>query len=257
MLYFSHFASWFVHELVVLWPSFSNSGFDSVWSVWYWVAGDGFEHVLMDARFSVLWRRVNDWRPLIHCLKGVFEADTFYFELGRSCGLQHGEAHEVVGDDVHGEFFFYHVRGFTAQDIHAQGDLYVAQEQFHSPAAAIEFGEGCGGTLFVVGQGGGDGYFLGAESGDIGDEGDVAHGKSLGHRVPLFFGEAFGRGFGFVPLDEFVARTEPFDPGQAFGAALVQTHHAVNIALRKPVKVREITKSSVCQHNVSGLQCVP
>jgi len=80
--------------------------------------------------------------------------------------LEHEGAHKVVRDEVQGEFLLDARGGLAARDVHARGDLDVAQEQFDAPSPAVELGEDLGGIAGRVEQRGGDGEGPGPESGD-------------------------------------------------------------------------------------------
>ena len=111
---------------------------------------------------------------MTECLAGSFETDSVEFALGGVRGLEHGGADKIVGDDVHGEFFFDHCRRPASEDIDAERNLDVSQVEFDPPSTAVQFGKGAGRKLSVIGEGGGEGDVLASKSGDIDREGDMA-----------------------------------------------------------------------------------
>src|SRR5258708_1923630 len=76
------------------------------------------------------------------------------------------EALEVVGDEMKVDFLADHFRCQAAQDIEAKDGLDFAEVKFDGPSLEVEFGNGLGGVLHRVEQGGDKRDLVGAKAFD-------------------------------------------------------------------------------------------
>ena len=91
--------------------------------------------------------------PLPERVAGALEADALNGHIVQCGGMLHEAADAVVGDGMHDDFFTDHRRGFATQDIHAHGDLDVAEEQLNGPAPEVQLAEPFGRPFHRVEQG--------------------------------------------------------------------------------------------------------
>jgi len=77
------------------------------------------------------------WFPLSQSLYTAFKADPTHSNAFVPCRLKHESANAIVCNKVHGDFLAYHLRRFTAQNIHVHGGFDVPEEQFHIPTLII------------------------------------------------------------------------------------------------------------------------
>lgn len=82
-------------------------------------------------------------------------------------GFQHDAAHEVVDQEVEADFAREVLGRFAAQVIHLEGDLEVAQRQFHLPASQVELGQSVEGVSVAVEQGGDQDHLARAKAPDV------------------------------------------------------------------------------------------
>ena len=145
-------------------------------------------------------------------------------------GLLHEGADEIVGDGMHDDFLADHVGCLATENIHAEGDLDVAEEQFDGPAAQVEFGDFIGRVADRVGEGGDDDEGLGTEAGDGDGDKDLPEGEGLRCAAPVCEDAALGALDGFLPDDEAIIWPQSFAVAQVIEAGLMQAHDRVYAA---------------------------
>src|SRR4030042_3810017 len=103
------------------------------------------------------------WFPVAKCLHTALEAHNSNPKIQLFCRLAHQPPDTVVCNEVHQDFFAYHLRCLAAQDIHPHGRLDVAEKQLDIPPLEVKSSKLFGRILYGIKQGGDDVKFLSSE----------------------------------------------------------------------------------------------
>ena len=251
--------SGFCEKLVVLRSSFSCARLDSVWSFWNGGGGNCSEESIKVCFALIAAVDAEEGGgPLAYGGNGSGEAETGDGTLFSFGGFEHERADKIVGNEVHGEFFFYKFWALTAQDIHSHCNLDVAQEELDAPALAIEVGNVLCRIGHGIHQGGGDREGLCSESWDWNRYLYVAHGEAIRQLVPEGLFQPLGppRG-GLKPFHDPIPLPDAFDPAPPFAALPSDPHEGVHAAPEQQSIIRKRTKSPIRQRDVSRGQQIP
>ena len=115
------------HEGEVFWAAFSHLGFGPVGAPGDEVAGDEFEHLVVEFCPCPGAGGVDGGGKVSHGVEGAFVADAVEGHVVPVGALLHDAPGEVVGDGVHAEFLLYHRRAFAAQDVGSDADFDFAK----------------------------------------------------------------------------------------------------------------------------------
>ena len=244
------------HERVVFRSSFSNTWFGSFRPGGYGIFSDDFEQ-LIEQTALFPWSgmsAIECFRPLAQGIDSALEAEAGEVGLIECCCLLHESAHKVVGDDMQSDFFANHLGGTASQNIHAECDFDISEEQLNAPAAEIKLGQFFGWISDGVGQCGDDHNGLGPEAWDI--DLDVQHSqrKRLGKRLPFLVGIILGLNCRLGPCDETIFRSQAFAFAEVGGAGVMNTHHGVDAFGEQFSDGTVRTKSSVGERNIAVAQ---
>src|ERR1019366_8919600 len=117
--------------------SFARSGLDSTRSVADSELRDQREQD-GDIAGSVTAQSARDpFRPQLH---GVLKTQLARMYVGVEGGLCHEQADQIVGEQVHPDFLFVHLRGVATEDVHAQSRFNVAKIQLSGKGLARYLG---------------------------------------------------------------------------------------------------------------------
>ena len=172
--------------LVVCGAAFDGSGLGATGSVGEAVSGETYEQG-MEKSLSPSRARIDGGQergPLADGDDGALEGDAVEPDVVLRGGFEHEGADEVVPDAIHGQLLVNHRRGLAAKDVHAEGGLDVAQEEFGPPASTVEFDQGVPGKGLRIEQGGHDGDLLGSKPRHLDAEVDLAQREAIRHRPP-------------------------------------------------------------------------
>lgn len=241
------------HEAVVLWAPFSYARLGTIRPIRNDILSDyledEIEKVGLDARGRV--GGIESVGPLTECVECALETDSCQVDSIESRGPLHESTDKVVDDSVQEDLLADHLRRQASQDIHAESDLDVAEEELHGPSAQVEFGDLCSRIGNVVGQRGDHDNGFGAEAWN----GDLyvkqAQGKYLGKLIPFAFYEALGFLAGFLPQDKPILLAEAFAFAKIDGTSLVHTHDRVDTLAQECGDRAEGAQSSVGQCDVT------
>ena len=137
-----HFFAGFCHQAVVLWSAFFDTGFTSSWAKRSEIPRDGQQHVIYHG-IDCFWfpfHPAHCMGELAQGIKATFEGNALQIHIVDECGLLHHASDEVVGNKVHPQFAFDHVRGAASQDIHLEMGFDLAEVELDAPAPAVKKG---------------------------------------------------------------------------------------------------------------------
>ncbi len=77
------------------------------------------------------------WLYLAGSVQRAFETESVQRGVADTGCLAHNGADEVVGNEVHFQFFVDHRRGQATEHVHVQGGLNVIQIEFDIPAPCV------------------------------------------------------------------------------------------------------------------------
>ena len=186
--------SWLGQALVVFGASFDGPWFGAVGPIGKAVSGETFEQGIeklsppsrADAGAG------HDGRPLPDPGDGSLEGDTLERSIVSRGGFKHERSNEVVRNLIHGQLFVNHLGSLAAKNVHAEGGLDVAQEEFGQPASPVEFDKGVLGKCPRIEQCGDNGNGLGSESRDLNAEMYLPQRKAVPHGAPCGRVDPFG-----------------------------------------------------------------
>ena len=200
-----HFFAGFCHQAVVLWATFFDAGFTSSWAKRVEIPCDGQEHVIYHGGdcFWVLLHAAHCVGELAQGIKATFEGNALQIYIVSECGLLHHASDEVVGNKVHPQFAFDHVRGAASQDIHLEMGFDLAEVEFEAPAPPVKSGKILGGNGSIC-DGCNECHALGSKplvSNAVADNADI---EALGQRGELFLCHFWSALSGSFPIHKHI-----------------------------------------------------
>lgn len=128
-------------ELVAFGSTFDRSGFGVVGAQGYRIGGEGQEQIL-ETVSGLMDRGCEQRSKGEQGADGALEGETGGLHIVLAGRFEHEEAHEVVGDGLHRDFFLDHGRGLGAKHIQTQGGLDVPEVELHLPTQTEQLGDG-------------------------------------------------------------------------------------------------------------------
>lgn len=152
----AHLSTWFGEKLVVFWSSLFGAGLGSAGTFREQIAGDESEHFINQ---TLLFARsigsgMDDIGKVTGGIQGAFEADAIEANVVKMGAALHEHAHQVVGDEMNGEFFLDEVGAFATQDVQGHHRLDLVEVQLNVPAFGVKSAEVIGRIGLGVQQGG-------------------------------------------------------------------------------------------------------
>jgi hypothetical protein len=83
----------------------------------------------------------------------AFETHPIQGRIANQCRLRHERANEVIGDEMHLDFFIDHRGSFATEHIHVQSGFDVVPIEFNFPTPVIESGQQLARPELGVGEG--------------------------------------------------------------------------------------------------------
>ncbi len=229
-------------QLIGFGTAFFHARLVAIGSIGNLVSGDDAEQFIPGASEGED-RGREQRRPLPEGVDGALEAEPIERDRVGPGGFEHECANQVVAEDLHPDFLLHQLGRAAAQDIHAQGDLDVAEKQFHRPAPAVKGGDRFIGIDRFVEQRRGQDDLLGAEAGNHDSETDQAHGQLFRQLVP----EALG------PAVLSSRRLFPIRPRFLGRALRVQAHDDIHAFALEQRHETPAAKAAVGQHDLARL----
>ena len=125
-----------------LWSTFFDTGFSSSGAKRVEIPRDGQQHFIYHGGdcFRFFLYSAYCVSKLAQGIKATFERNALQIHIVRECGLLHHASDEVVGNKVHPQFAFDHVRREAPQDIHLEMGFDLTEMEFDAPAPSVESG---------------------------------------------------------------------------------------------------------------------
>ena len=213
MIFDAHFSMWegahffagFCHQAVVLCAAFFDAGFTSSWAKRGEIPCYGQEHVIYHGGdcFWFLLHAAHCVGELAQGIKATFEGNALQIHIVSECGLLHHASDEVVGNKVHPQFAFDHVRGAASQDIHLEMGFDLAEVEFDAPAPPVKSGKILGGDG-CIGEGCNECHALGSKplvGNAVADNADI---EALGQCSELFLCHFWSALSGSFPIHKHI-----------------------------------------------------
>jgi len=252
--------SWPGQKAVILWAAFSDAGFAATRAKRDGITGDGQEHFLNKCRDcpGLIFGPTGGVGELAHGIQAAFEGEALEVNVVGEGGLLHHRTDEVVGDEMHAQFAFDHVRRQAAQHIHVEVDFYLAEMEFDAPAPEVEIGEVRGGNGGIK-ERGDDRDALSAES-RMGDGvADNSHEEALREESELFFRLGGSALRGAFPSHDHI---EVFRFGKQGSESLAdlffrQAHEGIHAQSEQGGEGSEGTKPPIGDQQIATFQSTP